>query len=291
MSLAEVAAALTSEWGLAIDATTARAVGGGSINSAWRVNSDRGPAFLKTNRRAAAPMFAAEVDGLGALAAAGCVAVPSCLAHGVCATGAYLLMSRVDLSGPRSAAAARVLGRQLAQQHRKAWDQFGWHQDNCIGSTPQPNQPDDDWCRFFQHQRLGFQLQLASENGYREVQHPGAVLLAALPNLLSGHHPIPSLLHGDLWGGNWGASSVGVPSLFDPAVYCGDREADLAMTRLFGGFPNAFYEAYEAEWPLSPGWQQRFELYNLYHLLNHLNLFGGGYLGQVLASMERLLGR
>jgi fructosamine-3-kinase len=290
MSLAEVAAALKSEWGVAIDAATARAVAGGSINSAWQVSSDRGPVFLKTNRRAAAPMFAAEVDGLQALAAAGCVAVPSCLAHGVCASGAYLLMSRVDLSGSRSAAAARMLGRQLAQQHRKAWDQFGWHQDNFIGSTAQPNPPDDDWCRFFQHQRLGFQLQLARENGFPAVQRPGAALLAALPGLLSGHHPTPSLLHGDLSGGNWGASRVGIPWLFDPAVYCGDREADLAMTQLFGGFPSAFYEAYEAEWPLSPGWQQRFELYNLYHVLNHLNLFGGGYLGQALESMERLLG-
>ena len=290
MNLAEVAAALKAEWGIAIDAATARAVAGGSINSAWQVDSDRGLVFLKTNRRAAAPMFAAEVDGLQALAAAGCVAVPNCLAHGVCAADAYLLLTRVDLSGTRSDAAARVLGGQLARQHRQPRDEFGWHQDNFIGSTPQPNQPDDDWCRFFQRQRLGFQLRLAGDNGYREVQRPGAALLAALPDLLSGHHPFPSLLHGDLWGGNWGASSAGIPWLFDPAVYCGDREADLAMTRLFGGFPNAFYEAYEAEWPLSPGWQQRLELYNLYHVLNHLNLFGRGYLGQALAGMQQLLG-
>ena len=289
MSLAEVATALQAQFGIHIDTATARSAAGGSINAAWRVESDQGPVFLKTNRRAAAPMFSAEVDGLAALEDSGCVTVPRPLCHGETASVAFLLLECIDLDGGKTKPAARRLGRDLARLHRQEQRDFGWRADNFIGSTPQPNTRDEDWSRFFGKHRLHYQLQLASANGYSEVTRRGADVLAALPRLLADHQPAPSLLHGDLWGGNWGASADGTPWLFDPAVYCGDREADLAMTRLFGGFPDDFYQAYAAEWPLPSGWQERIELYNLYHVLNHLNLFGSGYLGQARSTIEGLL--
>ena len=138
--------------------------------------------------------------------------------------------------------------------------------------------------------RLGFQLELARRNGHDHgLFERGMALQARLPQLLGGHSPSASLLHGDLWGGNWGALRDGEPVIFDPAVYFGDRETDLAMTQLFRGYPAEFYSAYEAAWPLAPGYEQRFLLYNLYHVLNHLNLFGQAYAAQASGLMDRLL--
>jgi fructosamine-3-kinase len=174
--------------------------------------------------------------------------------------------------------------------HRVAAARFGWHRDNTIGATPQRNDWTADWLEFFVRHRLGFQLDLAERSGHggrwieqgRELcEHAGA--------FFSGCAPQPSLLHGDLWGGNWAADASGAPVIFDPATYYGDREADLAMTHLFGGFGREFYAAYEAAWPLDHGANARRNLYNLYHVLNHLNLFGGGYRVQVERMIERLL--
>ncbi len=290
MSLSGVAAAISAQSGIHVDPRSARAQGGGSINQAWRLDSDTGPVFLKTNAPAAAEMFAAEVDGLQALADRQAIAVPRVLAHGVTNQAAFLLLEFVDLSGPKTDAAAARLGRRLARQHREAGGDFGWSRDNTIGATLQPNEPDTDWCRFYGQRRLEFQLGLARENGYEgRLQDRGRALLDALPRLLAGHDPTPALLHGDLWGGNWGATPHGEPYLYDPAVYRGDREADIAMTRLFGGFPPVFYQAYAEQWPLPAGWQRRTDLYNLYHVLNHLNLFGGGYRDQAEAMISGLL--
>jgi fructosamine-3-kinase len=146
----------------------------------------------------------------------------------------------------------------------------------------------DRWPAFFRDRRLAPQLALAAHNGFTTLQAPGQRLLEVIPALLP-HEPPPSLLHGDLWGGNWLADARGEPIIFDPAVYHGDREADLAMTRLFGGFGRAFYEAYQGAWPLPPGSQMRTELYNLYHVLNHANLFGGSYANQASSMIEHLL--
>jgi fructosamine-3-kinase len=173
--------------------------------------------------------------------------------------------------------------------HRQGSPSFGWHRDSHIGSTPQPNTPTTDWAAFWRDQRLGFQLHLAAANGYARTLQPAADrLLADLEALLS-HRPAPSLLHGDLWGGNLGFLRDGEPVIYDPAVYYGDREADLAMTELFGGFGGDFYAAYREAWPLDPGYGVRKTLYNLYHILNHLNLFGSGYLGQARGMIDRLL--
>lgn len=292
MSLARIAADIEAQSGIRLQAESARSQSGGSINQAWRMLSSRGPVFLKINAPDGADMFAAEVDGLCALARCDAVAVPTVLAHGCTPEAAFLLLEWVDLSGPKSAAAAGRLGRRLALQHRHGGADFGWNRDNTIGTTPQANTPSADWSSFFRARRLKPQLELARVNGYRGgLQRAGRALLDAVPALLAGHSPPPALLHGDLWGGNWGVTAAGEPYLFDPAVYRGDREADIAMTRLFGGFRSAFYRAYVDEWPLPAGWEERAELYNLYHVLNHLNLFGGGYLRQAEAIIGRLLER
>lgn len=173
--------------------------------------------------------------------------------------------------------------------HAHTGNYFGWNRDNTIGSTPQPNTPTQEWIDFWRDRRLGFQLELAARNGLPgECERQGRALLGRLERYFDGYRPEPSLLHGDLWGGNWGTTPDGVPYIYDPAVYFGDREADLAMTRLFGGFGESFYEGYQAAWPLPPGWERRVPLYKLYHLLNHFNLFGTGYLGQIEGALAEL---
>jgi fructosamine-3-kinase len=173
------------------------------------------------------------------------------------------------------------MGRMLAALHRNTSERFGWASDNWIGLSPQANGWSEDWIGFWRERRLLPQLERAG------LVSKAAPLLERLAGFFPGHRPVPSLLHGDLWRGNAGFTPEGAV-IFDPAVYYGDREADLAMSELFGGFPRAFYAAYEDAWPLDSGYAQRKNLYNLYHLLNHLNLFGSGYLGQVQAALEKL---
>ena len=226
-------------------------------------------AFLKQAAAARADAFAAEADGLEALRPH--IRVPQVLDRGVKDGKAFILLERLDL---RRSGDWKALGRMLANLHRQTGPRFGWHRDNYIGLAPQINAWHDDWAAFFLECRLRPQ---ASKAG------------VSLPanNLLLNHRPQPSLLHGDLWSGNAGFTTDG-PVVFDPAVYYGDREADLAMTELFGGFPRAFYDAYDEAFPLDAGYEKRKHLYNLYHLLNHLNLFGSGYLAQVEATLGRL---
>lgn len=234
-------------------------------------------------------MFAAEADGLVALAAAGAVRVPTPLCHGVADGYAFLALEYLAL-GSASGAAQEQLGRQLATLHRVTQPQFGWHRDNTIGSTPQLNAPTDHWPEFLRERRLRFQLQLAARQAAgRPAIALGEQLLVQLDGFFAGYRPRPSLLHGDLWSGNAAQTIDGDPAIFDPAVYFGDRETDVAMTELFGGFSTRFYGAYREAWPLDPGYGVRRDLYNLYHVLNHANLFGGGYWSQAERMMERLL--
>jgi fructosamine-3-kinase len=276
--------------GVAVDPRTVRHVPGGSINSCFQLSARDGRKhFLKLNEPDCGPMFAAEAAGLAELVAAGGARVPQPLGHGATASSAWLLLEFIPLETGSETAAAR-LGTALAAQHRHAGQAFGWHRDNTIGSTLQRNRWQDDWPAFFATYRLGFQLRLAAENERStELDEKGAALLARLPELLAGHRPSPSLLHGDLWSGNWAMTGTDEPVIFDPAIYYGDREADLAMTELFAGFPRAFYVAYAAAWPLDPGYAARRDIYNLYHVLNHLNLFGGSYLRQALGLLDRVL--
>jgi fructosamine-3-kinase len=264
------------------------AVGGG-FATCERWESDSGPVFVKSADRQRLPVLEAEAAGLRELASAAALRVPSVLAVGLAGSQAFLALEWIEFRAATSHAEAR-LGELLAVQHRVTALRFGWHRDNTIGATPQSNAWTDDWTRFFVERRLGFQLDLAVERGQSgRLIERGRRLCEQLDVLLRGHRPVPSLLHGDLWGGNWAADEAGTPVVFDPAVYFGDREADLAMTRLFGGFGRAFYDAYESAWPLAAGATLRFDLYNLYHVLNHLNLFGGGYRAQAEALIDRLL--
>lgn len=264
-----------------------RALGGGSISAAWRVHTDGGAMFVKTGAAAAFEQLDAEADGLRALARSAAVRVPRVLCVGKRGADAFLALEWLELgaAGPR---AAQALGHALAVQHRHVQDAFGWHRDNTIGSTPQVNTPEPDWVRFFREHRLVFQLELAAKNGYTgELQEQGAALAGRVECLFDGYEPEASLLHGDLWGGNWGVVN-GDPVIFDPAVYYGDRECDLATTLLFGGFGPDFYAAYEEAWPLEPGHRKRVPLYQLYHVLNHLNLFGRSYLARALSLLREL---
>ena len=263
-------------------------VRGGDISSAWHLSAKETDLFIKTGPAISADIFAAEAQGLTELASAGAIRVPSVLASGTTQSSAYLALEWLTFE-PADAAIETVFGEQLAALHRNTNTRHGWHRNNSIGLTPQENDWQDNWLEFFREQRLGFQLHLAARSGYgEELQQRGAQLLKRLPIYFDTVEPAASLLHGDLWAGNWNCSG-GVPVIFDPAVYFGDRETDLAMTKLFGGFGAAFYAAYESSWPLQDGHQERQHLYQLYHLLNHLNLFGSGYLGQTIRLMEKLL--
>lgn len=276
-----------AEHGLAPVAPPAR-VSGGDICDAWRLETDSGRVFLKTLGAKHAGVLESEAAGLRAITDTKTIRVPEVLGQGATSDAAWLALEWLDLRGGGQEA-ERALGTQLAAMHRHTAKQHGWQNDNWIGRTSQPNDWCADWITFYAERRLRHQLDLASRAGFaRELRTAGDALLARLPDLLAGHAPEASLLHGDLWGGNWGAAD-GRPVIFDPAVYYGDREADLAMTRLFGGFGGAFYEAYEIAWPLPPGASQRDALYRLYHVLNHANLFGGGYVSQAAGLMQSLL--
>jgi fructosamine-3-kinase len=280
-----------------IGATTGRSfairqrqpLGGGCINPAWRVSDGGRDYFVKISAAASLAMYEAEAEGLAELAASGAVRVPLPVCWGSAAGQSWLVLEYLPLGGNGTAAMAR-LGRQLAALHAQPRPCFGWHRDNTIGSTPQPNPRCDDWIEFWRERRLGFQLNLAARNGYTgNLQSQGEALLGQFAGLFAGYRPLPALLHGDLWSGNAGRTADGEPVVFDPAVYYGDREADLAMTELFGGFPAGFYAAYREALPLAVGYPQRRMLYNLYHVLNHLNLFGGGYRAQAERMIAQLL--
>lgn len=244
--------------------------------------------FRKQGPPSALGMFQAEAEGLAELNKAGALRVPEVYDVGTDGDGAYIEMERLALSRGGERDAARM-GEGLARLHRNTADLHGWHRDNTIGPTPQHNRQTSDWVAFFREHRLQFQLGLAARNGYAgELCELGEGLAEQLGGFFEDHEPAPSLLHGDLWAGNWGVAD-GVPVIFDPAVYYGDRETDIAMTQLFGGFGGAFYREYESAWPLASGSEKRLELYKLYHVLNHLNLFGTGYLGQAISILRRLV--
>lgn len=260
---------------------------GGDISEAFTLADGARTFFVKTQPASRLDLFEAEAAGLVELAAAKAVRVPQVIAHGIAAEHAYLVLEYLPLDGRGDAA---LLGRQLAQQHRVTAAQFGGPHDNWIGATPQPNAWMDDWVELWRIHRLGFQLKLAAQNGYGgTLQRDGEALMARLDDFFDGYRPQPSLLHGDLWSGNHGFLQDGTPVIFDPAVYHGDRECDLAMSELFGGFAPAFYSGYGEAWPLDAGYAVRRTLYNLYHILNHANMFGGGYAGQAQRMASQLL--
>jgi fructosamine-3-kinase len=256
-----IGAAICENTGQPFAITNVTPVSGGCINKTVVIDDGLRSFFVKLNVAASAGMFEAETDGLRELDKAGALRVPQPVCHGSDGKHAWLVLEFLDLSGssrPGAAQGWEQAGHALALTHRCRQRRYGWHRDNTIGSTPQINTCADDWVEFLRLQRIGMQLDLAARNGYR-------------------------------WSGNIGFISGGQPVVFDPAVYYGDRETDIAMTELFGGFTRDFYRAYEAVWPLDRGYGVRKHLYNLYHLLNHLNLFGLGYLSQCEAAIDHLL--
>ncbi|MGD8843616.1 MAG: fructosamine kinase family protein [Gammaproteobacteria bacterium] len=283
----EIEQSLSATTGGGVHLRSPRSVGGGDINQAYRVESSQGPFFVKLNDADRLDMFAAEAEGLEELSQAESLRIPRPVIWGVAGGQAFLVLEYLEFGGSGSMAA---LGEGLAAQHRVTADEFGWYRDNTIGSTHQPNRHSSDWSTFWAEQRLGFQVGLAVARGAgQRLQERSELLIEALPALMDGRRPEASLLHGDLWSGNYAYTRAGEPAIFDPAVYYGDREADLAMTELFGGFGREFYAAYQHAWPLDSGYRTRKKLYNLYHILNHYNIFGGGYLGQAQGMIDWLL--
>lgn len=270
---------------------TIRPVGGGCINAAYALtgnqHGNQQTFFIKTNTADSLSMFEAEAEGLHALINSHSLRVPTPICSGIAGEDAYLVMEHITLQGTGDDA---QLGNGLATMHQARCPQFGWHRHNTIGSTSQLNHETDNWVTFWAEQRLGTQLELAGQNGAkRSLLSRGERLQTTLAAFFTDYQPVPSLLHGDLWSGNAAFDTQGQPVIFDPAVYFGDRETDLAMTELFGGFSSTFYAAYNAVWPLDAGYATRKTLYNLYHILNHFNLFGGGYESQAQGMIDRLL--
>jgi fructosamine-3-kinase len=246
--------------------------------------------FVKLVRHAT--MLDDEADGLQALAHTKTVRVPRVVAHDRDGDDAWLVLEWLDTT---AAPPSRALGVALARLHRTVaptgpdGERFGWRRDNWLGATPQANGWCDDWCTFFRERRLVPQLALAVANGFTDLAHEVERVVDAWPSLLADHAPAPSLLHGDLWSGNAATLASGEDVVFDPAVYVGDREADVALTELFGGFGGEFLRGYRATWPLADGYALRREVYNLYHLLNHVNLFGGAYVARTRRTVSTLV--
>ena len=264
-------------------------VGGGCINQCYRVAGRARTFFVKLNSRDRRAMFEAEAAGLAGIAGTGTVRVPSPVCFGSNDDTAWLVLEHIDFGDATTNSMAR-LGAQLAALHRVTDSHFGWAADNTIGATPQINTRSRDWSGFWRERRLKFQLTLAAGNGApKTLLEKGERLAQDFAALLDNLPVKPALLHGDLWGGNAGFDRAGAPVLFDPAVYYGHREADLAMTELFGGFSANFYAAYREAFPLDAGYAVRKQLYNLYHVLNHFNLFGGGYARQAETMTAKLL--
>jgi fructosamine-3-kinase len=289
---------ITQATGKPFEIIDRQTIGGGCINQAFLVSNVAGAApsdnreryFVKLNRADLGEMFAAEAKGLLEIAATATIKVPTAICWGVAGDQSYLVLEYLDLTNEATPEQWNQMGRDLATMHRQQISpnrQFGWHINNTIGSTPQINTWETNWAKFFANHRIGQQLQIAQSNGGNFPK--AAQIIAKIPELLANYHPKPSLVHGDLWSGNASFTTAGEPVIFDPATYWGDREVDVAMAALFGGFPNAFYQGYADVYPLDPDYSTRKVLYDLYHILNHHNLFGGNYQAQANSMIDRLL--
>jgi fructosamine-3-kinase len=280
----EIAIAISQATGERFTCDRRQAQSGGCINQTTRISDGQRQFFVKTNTASCLEMFSAEAIALKQMYATNTIRVPQPTCWGMASDTAYLVMENLDLGGRQD---WEAMGRNLAAMHRVNCDRgFGWDQNNAIGSTPQINNWTNNWLDFWIEYRLGFQFSLARRKGWKS-HIPEEKIYKSLSRFFDNYQPQPSMVHGDLWGGN-AAFVDGEPVIFDPALYFGDREVDLAMTELFGGFPAPFYRAYEAAYPLDSGYQQRKTIYNLYHILNHFHLFGGGYGSQANQMIESM---
>jgi protein-ribulosamine 3-kinase len=261
---------------------------GGCISDAYKVTTIEGSNyFLKYNSSASNDMFIKEANGLKELAKANAIKIPEVLNF----DEDYILLEYIP-SGIKKKNFFEDFGRRFAEMHKYTSNEFGFYEDNYIGSNPQKNIPDEkeknDWVRFYFNKRILFQLQLAEKfgNSTDALRKGVSKLEDKIEEIIGGSKEKPSLLHGDLWSGNYMVDENGDAVLIDPAVYYGHREADLGMTKLFGGFNSEFYKAYNEIFPLEDGYEYRENIYKLYHVLNHLNLFGGGYYSQALSLIK-----
>ncbi|WP_083622140.1 fructosamine kinase family protein [Planktothrix serta] len=271
-----------------------RSVSGGCINQGYQISNGSRHYFIKLNQASEFAMFEAEALGVEQMWETQTIRVPKPICWGTVGNSAYLVLEWLELGGKNHPSAWEEMGQKLALLHQwtpapnyPGYQKFGWEINNTIGSTLQINTWKNSWAEFWQEHRIGYQLKLAQRRGGNFEQ--GEKLLNKIPDILGDYHPKPSLVHGDLWGGNASVTSEGKPVIFDPATYFGDREVDLAMTELFGGFPAAFYQGYDQIFPLESGYERRKILYNLYHILNHFNLFGGGYGTQANQMIREIL--
>jgi len=282
-----IESAISEATGESFQVAHRKETGGGCINSGCLVTGTDGRRFfIKYNRLEFQEAFEVEFQGLLAMAETATIRVPRPVAVGRTEDQAILVMEFLEMGGSRGGD-WRTMGTNLARMHRHSSDRFGWHRDNFIGATPQINTWQAHWPRFYAECRLQPQFERARKRGLRLDQ--ADALLHLLPKFFGHYQPTPSLLHGDLWAGNAGFMKDGSPVIFDPACYFGDRETDLAMTEMFGGYAPEFYQAYNEEWSLDEGYRLRKDLYILYHLVNHYNLFGGGYGSQAESSIASLL--
>ncbi|HUP31078.1 MAG TPA: fructosamine kinase family protein [Usitatibacter sp.] len=291
--LERIAKSISTATGNPFTASSSAPVTGGCIHEAWKVEGKTRDAaqayFAKVGDVGNLPMFVAESEGLEAIDAAAAVRTPAVVVHGDDGERAWLVLEWLELHPLDGPAAAR-LGASLAAQHRVAQARFGWANDNFIGASPQSNGWSDDWLAFWRERRLMAQLRMAARKRLpSKMIDRGERLAADCGEFFRGYQPARSLLHGDLWAGNAASLEDGSALVFDPAVYVGDREADIAMTELFGGFPPDFLAAYRAAWAPHDDYRVRRDLYNLYHVLNHSNLFAGTYVRQAEVAIERLL--
>ena len=263
-----------------------RPIGGGCVSAAECLSDPNRSYFLKTNRTEFLGNFEAETDSLDSLAATATIRIPKPIASGIAHDRAYLLLEYIQPGSPNTRSWSEF-GRQLAALHKTPQPYFGWHRDNAIGTTLQSNLKSDDWISFLRDERLRPQIDMARYNGF--ILNGADRLFQTLPGYFENHSPWPSLLHGDLWSGNAAFDQNGQAFIFDPCCYFGDRETDLAFTEFFGGYPSDFYASYQDTLPYDSGYDKRKTLYNLYHCLNHYNLFGSSYAAQAQAMTDELL--
>lgn len=276
---------LTRRLGREIRISDFRSIGGGCINHAGKISTNAGDFFIKWNDAHRYPgMFEAEARGLGLLRETSAIRVPEVIALETTDQDAYIVLEYLE-SRNKIPDFFETFGRQLARMHQHSHHEFGLDHSNYIGSLPQSNEWASDWPQFYIDQRLIPQVQRAVDDHRITARHVKQFegLYRRLPELFPTE--VPALLHGDLWSGNFMADNHGEPCIYDPAVYYGHREIELAFTQLFGGYSPAFYEAYEHHFPLEQGFARRKDIYNLYPLMVHVNLFGGGY----VASVESIL--
>jgi fructosamine-3-kinase len=265
-----------------------QSLSGGCISNAYQIKTEAGKIyFLKYNSTGNNDMFIKEAHGLQELKKAGVIKIPDV----ICYAKDYILLEHI-ISGNKQKNFSVDFGRKFASLHKFTSELYGFYEDNYIGSNPQLNISKENekhnWTKFYFNKRIHFQFQLAEVKGNStsEMQKAIAVLENKIDDIITDNGEKPSLLHGDLWGGNYLINEKGFACLIDPAVYYGNREADLAMTKLFGGFDSRFYEAYNEAFPLPAGYDYRENIYKLYHVLNHLNLFGGGYYSQAMSLIS-----